>query len=252
MNYFAHQSAAKRYTSARPYFHPLVIHKIGSFLNLQGPLQSALDIGCGTGQSTTALKRIAREVVGTDSSQEMLNEAQHDPHIRYLCASAEQIPLPDASFDLITVALAFHWFDRPRFLIEANRLLRSSGWLVLYSNGFTGTMVENSAFEDWNWNTYVARYPIPPRNDQPLTESETQRYHFRFVKQEQYRNDISFSPEELTNYLMTQSNVIASVEQGSESSEDVYAWLASEVTPLFQKPKGTFRFGGTVEYLQKE
>jgi len=113
-------------------------------------------------------------------------------------------------------------------------------------------MVENSAFEYWNWNTYVTRYPIPPRNNQPLTESEVQHHRFRLVKQEQYMNDISFSPEELANYLMTQSNVIASVEQGSESPADVYTWLITEVTPLFQKSKGTFRFGGTIEYRQKE
>jgi len=54
-NYFAYQSAASRYASARPYFHPLVIGKIKDYLQLQEPLQRALDIGCGTGQSTIEL-----------------------------------------------------------------------------------------------------------------------------------------------------------------------------------------------------
>jgi len=252
MNYFAHQSAAKRYANARPYFHPLVIQKIKGVLGLQELLSKALDVGCGTGQSTIALKGIANEIVGTDSSQEMLNEAQLDSCIHYLCTPAEQLPFPDASFDLITVASAFHWLDRPRFLAEASRVLHTSGWLILYSNGFTGTMVENPAFENWNWNTYIPRYPIPPRNNQLLTENEAEQYGFRFIGKESYSNEVLFTPEMLANYLMTQSNAIASIEQGKEQAEDVHAWLVAEVTPLFQGKHGTFTFGGTIGYRQKE
>lgn len=251
-NYFAYQSAARRYTSARPYFHPLVIRKIKDYLQLQEPLQRALDIGCGTGQSTVALKEIATDIVGTDISQEMLNEVPSDPHIQYLRAPAEQLPLPDASFDLVTVALAFHWFDRPRFLAEAWRVLRPAGWLVIYANGFTGTMAENPAFERWNWDSYVTRYPTPPRNNQPLTGDDARQHGFRFSGRETYTNDVLFSPEELANYLLTQSNVLAVIEQGSQRPEDVYAWVVASVTPLFKGPAGTFRFGGTIEYLQKE
>jgi hypothetical protein len=34
MNYFAYQSAARRYASSRPYFHPVAIEKIKTFLRL--------------------------------------------------------------------------------------------------------------------------------------------------------------------------------------------------------------------------
>ncbi len=252
MNHFAYQSAAKRYASFRPYFHPLVVEKIKAFLCLQKPVTRALDVGCGTGQSSLALTSIASEVIGVESSQAMLEEALSDRHIRYVLAPAEQIPFPNASFDLMTVASAFHWLDRTRFLTEASRVLRSSGWLVIYGNGFQSTMHENPAFQQWNEEIYLARYPIPPRNNQPLTSTEVRRYGLLPLGKETYTNEVVFSPQELANYLMTQSNIIAAVEQGTERAESTYQWLVEQVTPLFPLSKGTFLFGGVIEYLQQE
>jgi len=49
-------------------------------------------------------------------------------------ASAEATGLPDASFDLVTAAQAYHWFDRPRALDESARILRPGGGVALFWN----------------------------------------------------------------------------------------------------------------------
>jgi hypothetical protein len=49
---------------------------------------------------------------------------------------------------------------------------------------------------------------------------------------------------------MAQSNVTAAVEDGAESLESVQEWLVESVAPMFESSRGTFRFGGTIEYLQ--
>jgi ubiquinone/menaquinone biosynthesis C-methylase UbiE len=59
MNFFVYKSVAERYAKYRAYFHPLVIEKIKAYLQLQSPVGFALDVGCGSGQSTIALKEIA-------------------------------------------------------------------------------------------------------------------------------------------------------------------------------------------------
>jgi ubiquinone/menaquinone biosynthesis C-methylase UbiE len=122
LSYFESRDAAERYVGGRPYFHPLVIKKIRDFLRLREPIPLALDVACGTGQSTVALKEISSRVVGTEVSREMLTLAR-EAGVRYVEAPAEDLPFADGSFQLITVALAFHWFDRPRFLAEARRVL---------------------------------------------------------------------------------------------------------------------------------
>jgi ubiquinone/menaquinone biosynthesis C-methylase UbiE len=147
--HFDHKTAAQRYATGRPYFHPLVVDHIKAFLKLDAHVDRVLDAGCGTGQSATALKEISHHVVGVDASAGMIEQAPQDPAIEYIVAPCEDIPTEDASFDMVTAGLSFHWFDRPKFLSEARRLLRRAGWLVIYNNSFRAQMKETPAFTQW-------------------------------------------------------------------------------------------------------
>ena len=140
-----------------------MIKKIRDFLKLREPVPRALDVACGTGQSTLALKEVASQVVGTDTSREMLARAPREAGVRYVEAPAEDLPFADDSFRLVTVALALHWFERSRCLTEARRVLDPGGWLVVYDNVFLGEMKENPKHEWWYREDYLARYPSPPQ-----------------------------------------------------------------------------------------
>lgn len=251
MNYFDSRDSAERYAGGRPYFHPLVVGRIKDFLNLRVSVPRALDVACGTGQSTVALKQIAERIVGTDPSEEMLARAPRDTRIQYARASAEKLPFAEGSFHLITAALAFHWFDRVAFLAEARRVLYPYSWLIVYDNWFTGRMAENPEYEGWYRQEYLARYPSPPRNREPLTDAGAIEHGFELMGREGYENEVSFSPEELVGYLMTQSNVIAAVEkEGAEGGETVYEWLMDAQASFFGASRGTFLFEGSIDYLR--
>jgi len=252
MNFFAHKSAAERYAQHRPYFHPLVIEKIKSYLELHEPIEHALDVGCGTGQSTAALKEIARSVTGVDVSTEMLELAKQQPGIEFYNASAEDLSMfEDNSFSLITTSMAFHWFDHKRFLSEANRLLKTGSWLIPYTNGFYGQMDENESFEQWTKEVYAKKYPPPARSTTQLSAKLADEFGFSSFDMDNFQNKVEFTVDGLSAYLTTQSNVIAAVEQGNESIEDVLSWLSSQTKPFFRSEKGTFAFGGTIWYMQK-
>lgn len=250
MSYFAHATAAARYARGRPYFHPLVIEMLRARLGSR-PVGRALDVACGTGQSTLALRALAAEVIGMDISRPMLVAAPCRPGLYYLAAAAEALPFASATFDGVTVALAFHWFDAGCFLAGARRVLRPGGWLAIYNNGFFGTMRENPAYAEWNRERYLGRYPTPPRHDAPFTD-EAAAAGFRFLAREHYANDVTFAPEELAAYLMTQSNVIAALEEGTEEANAIRAWLLAELGPLFPGPRATFPFGGDFWLLRRE
>jgi SAM-dependent methyltransferase len=250
MNYFAHQTAAERYAQSRPYFHPLVIDRIRAFLALQKPLPVAVDVGCGTGQSALALTKIAEEIIAADIAPSMLAQAPAHPKIRYVQAPAERLPLKRYMADLMTVSLAFHWLDRARFLNEAHRVIRPGGALAIYNNSFYGQMHENPDFSRWNREHYLTRYPTPCRNNEPFADDDAREYDFIVIGREPYTNDISFTPDQLVRYLMTQTNVIDAVEQGGQSPASVYTWLLDSVSPLFRAPTATFQFGGEIWHLQ--
>jgi ubiquinone/menaquinone biosynthesis C-methylase UbiE len=251
MNFFVYRTVAERYSKYRPFFHPLVIEKIRTRLSIHIPLSIALDVGCGPGQSTMALKEIANLVFGADISAEMLDFAEKYPGIEYIQTSAEELPIKNKSSDLLTTSLAYHWFNQEQFLAEARRTLKDEAWLVIYNNGFSGHMRENAEFEPWISQVYVKRYPTPPRNSVPITSELARGYGFRLAYQEEYQNEVQFSAEELSAYLITQSNVIAAAEQGKEAVEDVYDWLVTQTRPFFASEKAMFVFNGYIWYLKK-
>jgi SAM-dependent methyltransferase len=248
-NYFAYETAAQRYNKGRPYFHPLVIEKIAEIFP-RGRVARALDVACGTGQSTQALSKIAGLVVGSDVSTEMLSIAPRISNVAYAVASAEKLPFGAGAFDLLTVALAFHWFRREDFLKEASRVLKPGGWLVVYNNWWTGRMKENPAFEEWTKGAYISRYPSPARDSRPPAEG-AELFGFQAAGRERFSNESEYSLKQVVDYLVTQTNIIAAVERGEESLASVREWLAREVRPLFPEEAATFEFGGTIDYLRK-
>lgn len=112
------------------------------------PGDSVLDVATGTGRIPRALSaRVGAHgrIVGLDITQAMLRGAHEalraEPPIapvQLVCGTAFSLPFPDASFDLVTCALATHHMDVPRMLAEMRRVLRPGGRLALADVGATG------------------------------------------------------------------------------------------------------------------
>ncbi|XP_037345460.2 putative methyltransferase DDB_G0268948 [Pungitius pungitius] len=102
----------------------------------------AVDLGCGTGQNSRLLAPHFQEVVGIDISECQLEEARAVPgypNVTYRKGTAEELPFPDCSVDLLAAASAAHWFDQSRFLAEANRVLKPGGCVALLGFSDSGT-----------------------------------------------------------------------------------------------------------------
>jgi len=254
MNYFSPKTAAERYSKGRPDFHSNTIKHIRNYLRLDKKLDNALDIACGTGLSTQALLEIATNVFGTDTSQAMLNFALQPEKIHYSIASAEQQPFIDNNFDLITVSSGVHWFDIDKFLIEANRLLKSKSWLVLYENYFISEMVDNDNFKNWFPDVYLKKFPSPPRNNgYAWTRENLNSKNFKLVTEERFKNSIVFNRKQLALYFTTQSNIIAAVENGETTFEQVEDWLHKELASFFDNDDITqkINYGNWIKYIQR-
>lgn len=242
MKFFNDVDEAKRYAQSRPYFHPLAIARAKASAVIKEDLPIALDIACGTGQSSNALNLIAEQVIGIDISWNMLTNAEGKGRILYIQSKAESLPFADDSFPLISIALAFHWFDRKQILAETSRVLTAGGALLIHNNGFTGKMREDPDFEEWAHRVYQSRFPTPPSDYSPLAQSEATEVGFRIIDEESYENEVSFTIEELVAYLMTQTNVMAALASGRESLESTRRWLMAQISPYFINEYGTFVF----------
>ena len=248
-NYFAHRTAAERYAESRPYIHPFIVDHIRALTGIEN-FGDVLDVGCGTGQSTRAVAQIARRVVGIDNSADMLAHSAPLPRVEYQRADAELLPFADSSFDLITVGLAFHWFDQPRFLREARRVLKPAGWLVVYNFGCTGEMQGPPDFRRWFVESYLRRYPTPPRAPQGVTDELASSCGLKLLNREVVKHGVSMSRDQFAEFLLTQSNVIVAVEEGAQQLDDVAAFLTTEMAPYFREQSATMEFRIEMVYLQ--
>jgi SAM-dependent methyltransferase len=91
-----------------------------------------VDVGAGTGKLTRQLGPTGARVIAVEPLDEMRAQLEAAvPDAEALAGSAEELPLPDARADAITVAAAIHWFDLDRALPEFHRVLKAGGGLAV-------------------------------------------------------------------------------------------------------------------------
>lgn len=98
--------------------------------------KSYLDIGCGTGNYTSALFQKGFDFIGIDPSEKMLSEAkQRNPNINWQLGTAEEIPFGNNSFDGIIATLTIHhWTSLEKSFAEISRVLKTDGRMVIFTS----------------------------------------------------------------------------------------------------------------------
>ncbi|HEY1480266.1 MAG TPA: class I SAM-dependent methyltransferase [Gaiellales bacterium] len=100
-----------------------------------GDVGDVADLAAGTGKLTRLLVPHASTIVAIEPSPAMRRAFQLAlPDVEIVDGRAEEIPLPDASLDLVTVGEAFHWFRPAPAIAEIGRVLRPGGALVIAFN----------------------------------------------------------------------------------------------------------------------
>lgn len=107
------------------------------------PGERALDLCCGTGDVAFALARQGVETVGLDFSGPMLavaarrlKTAPPNSPVKFLRGDAQNIPFPDASFDIVTISYGLrNLADWETGLREMQRVARPGGRLLVLDFG---------------------------------------------------------------------------------------------------------------------
>ena len=112
--------------------------EVGALPDVAG--MDVIELGCGTAYFSAWLAKRGARPVGIDvtpAQLETARECQKEFGLEFplIEASAEDVPLPDQSFDLaLSEYGASIWCEPERWVAEAARLLRPGGELVFLSN----------------------------------------------------------------------------------------------------------------------
>lgn len=137
MNENKFNGMGKIYSKYRPSYP---FHFIDYLFTEVGVSQSSIiaDIGSGTGILTKQLLERGCKVYGIEPNADMRVIAETNlsnfPEFTSVNGSAENTTIADNSVDYITVAQAFHWFDRENFKKECQRILKPEGKVILVWN----------------------------------------------------------------------------------------------------------------------
>ena len=106
------------------------------------PYEALLDVGCGTGFLIDLLaKQHPARYAGLDLSSEMIRmaEGKRIEGAAFVVGSADKLPFPDASFDIVTCSQSFHHYPYPeKAMAEALRVLKPGGLYILSDTGIGG------------------------------------------------------------------------------------------------------------------
>ena len=215
-------------------FRPDYPARLSEYLSSVAPdHELALDVGCGNGQLTLQLADHFAAVVGIDPSADQIANAMPHERIRYRCAPAEQLPLPDSSTSLVTAAQAAHWFDLPAFYEEVRRVAVREG--IIASISYAVLRLEPGLHERFD---HFYRHEIGPYwpFERKLVETGYATLDFPFEELAAPAIDIrlNWNLPELLGYVSTWSAVRRAREAGRE---DLLLSFADEFANAWGDPE---------------
>ncbi|HET9913668.1 MAG TPA: class I SAM-dependent methyltransferase [Anaerolineales bacterium] len=143
---FSFEDHFSRHSSQYAQYRPHYPDEIYAYLASIAPGHSlAWDCGTGNGQAAIGLAQYFDKVHATDASAEQIALAHVHPKVEYRVEPAEHVSLDNSSTDLVTVAVAIHWFDFDEFYREVRRVLKPSGVLAAWTYSLTEISLEIDA-----------------------------------------------------------------------------------------------------------
>lgn len=171
------------------------------------PGASLLDVACGSGQLGLIAARRGARVMGVDIATNAIAAARGRAESEGLDAQfdegdAEQLPYPDASFDVVATIYGAMFAPRPELVAsELLRVCRANGTIAMANwtkEGFVGRM----------FGTF-ARFIAPPGMPSPVLWGDENIVRERFgdgvsrlqLTRVNYRFDYPFGPSEVVEFF---------------------------------------------------
>jgi len=220
---------ASGYAKARPTYPPGLFAELA---RLAPGRALAWDAGSGNGQAAVAVAEHFERVVATEPSAAQLAAAAPHPRVSYHQAAEKAAMLEDASVDLLTVAQAAHWFDRPAYYAEVCRVARPGAVVALWTYALCAITPEVDAAVHRFYADVVGPYWPPERID-VVTGYRDFDFPFAELPFPAVAMELEWDLDGFVDYIATWSAVM---RYRKERGHDPLPELRAGLLPLWGEP----------------
>ena len=233
---FEQASHATAYSKFRPIYPKVLLEIISSYISRNGGEKDmAVDVGCGSGQSTFYLLDCFKQCIGVDISKAQIDEAQKKceeigtKNVHFLEGSATELPVESYSADVVTIAQAWHWIpDVDKFYSECKRVLKPGGCLAVY--GYGNVRVKNDSCNYLVRDFYLNTLQDCWQKERHHIDNEYAEVVLPFSSTEQHDTEMSktFSLGDFIGYVSSWSayQQYCKLNPGNKVLEDLQQQLA--------------------------
>lgn len=195
---------AADYARYRPAYPAQLIEYILGFVETR---ETAWDCATGNGQAALLLSPYFKQVMATDLSEKQLRQAARANNIIYSTGSAEHSSFADNSFNLITIAQAYHWFHFNDFEQEARRVAKPGAIVAAW--GYNIPASENKEINRLIHHFYTAvAGPFWDAERKWVDDSyQTIPFSFETIPSKTFAISVQWTVADLAGYFSTWSSV---------------------------------------------
>ena len=138
--FYESTTIVQNYINHQPIYTNEIPERVMEFYREHNPnkkkIDLMLDVGCGSGQTANIFQSYCHKTIACDVSEEQIKQARIQnkyDHVHFRLGQAENTEMDDNSVDLLVAGISAHWFDLPKFIKEAKRVLKPSGCLCIFT-----------------------------------------------------------------------------------------------------------------------
>jgi ubiquinone/menaquinone biosynthesis C-methylase UbiE len=211
---------ADAYAKYRPSYPTALVDYILCFVNDRNTMW---DCATGNGQAASLFAPHFKEIFATDISEKQIENATQVQNIFYSIGNAEDTIFAENSFDLITVAQAYHWFRFDAFRKETMRVGKPNGVVAIWGYGLVSSSDEKlNELVNYFYLDVVGKYWDTERK---YVDEKYQTIPFDFPRlpAKEFSIDVYWDMEEFKGYLNTWSSVQHFIKKNNYNPVDQFA-----------------------------
>jgi SAM-dependent methyltransferase len=229
-------NASRDYGAFRPGY-PEEFYDLLARLGAGLPGQRILDLGTGTGVLARAFAARGADVTGADVAPDQIREAERlaaesGLSIRFLVSRAEDLDLPDDSFDAVSAGQSWIYFDPVALTPKLKRWLRDRGLIVLTHLNWLPLEDEIARRSEDLVREYNPRWQAHSYSGETSPYFNGSLQDFRLVAYHVRRANLAFTRESWRGRIRACRGIGASLTPERVAAFDAaHAALLAEITP---------------------